>query len=205
MRLRAVVDHLEPVLVRDRLDRIDIDRDPVQVGHGDRLRLVRDLLLDVLRVRLVRILETIAEHHLRARRNQHRHRRDVRPSRRDHLIAGLEQRPIRKLERTRPVRARQPDLRIRSFSELFLERSTLRSSPEHPRFEHLVRRRDVLLRQTDGHKRHGLLESGGPSVDRQGLARRRAHGLASKGSDGCLNARKSSLHARATPIVGVRL
>ncbi len=167
VRLRRVVDHLELVLLRERLDRVDVRRDAVEMAHRDGLGVGRDLRGDILHIDLVRLLERVAEHNLGPRRHQHRHRGDVGPRRNDDLITRLQQRAVGELERAGPVGAGQADLRVGGLGKLLFESRTLRRGPQHARFEHLVRRRDVLLGQPDRHERHGLLEHRGAAIDRQ--------------------------------------
>lgn len=165
VRLGAVVDDFEVVLLCDCLDRFDVDWDAVEVGDGDRFGVWGDLLFDVRWVGLVGVFEAVAEDDLRAGGDEHRDGGDVGPCGCDDFVASLEECAVGELECGGAVGAGESDFGVRFCGKLFFECGALGGGAEHPRFQDLVGGGDVLLGESDGHEWDWGLEDWGAAVD----------------------------------------
>ena len=112
MRLGAVVDDFEVVLVGDCLDRVDVYGDAVEVGDGDRFGVWGDLLFDVGWVGLVRVFDAVAEDDICTSGDEHGDGGDVGPCWGDDFVASLEECAVGELECGGAVGAGETDFGV---------------------------------------------------------------------------------------------
>ena len=172
--LRAVLNHVEIVLLRNLHDRIHVRDHAVEVDDDDRLRALRDALLDLLRVEQV-VRADVAEHRERARLQGAERGRDEGVGCADHLVTRADaERGERHVERRRTVRDGDRILHAEPLGPRLLELHADRAGPivdlaGVEDVEHLLVRLAVELRPS----RERLLEHLGSAVDRKFLDLRR--------------------------------
>ena len=110
--LCGVVDDFEVVLVGDCLDRVDVYRDAVEVGDGDRFGVWGDFLFDVCGVGLVGVFEAVAEDDLRAGGDEHGDGGDVGPCGGDDFVTAFEEGAVGELECCGAVGAGETDFGV---------------------------------------------------------------------------------------------
>ena len=180
--LGAVVDDFEVVLGGECFNRVDVYRDAVEVGDGDRFGIRGDLLFDVGGVGLVGVFEAVAEDDLGAGGDEHGDGGDVGPSGGDDFVASHEECAVGELESGGAVGAGEADLGVGLGSELLFEGGTLGCGSEHARFEDFIGGGDVFFREPDGHEWDIGFEDGCAAVDGEVRCGCGGHSLVSGGA-----------------------
>ena len=122
MRLRAILDHPELVLARDRHDRVHVRRLAVQMHRDDADRARRDRGFDRRRIDREGGAVGVAKHDAGAGMGNHRRRGDPGMRRGDDLVAGLNlQRGHREIQRIGAVGAGHAVLDLGHGGEFPLE------------------------------------------------------------------------------------
>jgi hypothetical protein len=122
VRVADVLDHLDPVLLRDRHDRVHVARMAAVVDDDDRLRAPRDAALDVGGIDADRIFLDVGEDRRGTQRHAGHRGGPVREARRDQLIAATQADAEERAEqRGGAVRMTQVELRADELAPLGFE------------------------------------------------------------------------------------
>ena len=119
-RMRRVINHLQPILVRHRLNPLRVARLSVHMHRHNRRRLRRNRRLNLLRVDIARLRVDIHKHRLNPVPPQRMRRRHKAVRRRYHLPRHL-QRLQRRQQRQRPVREQTHVRHLQILPQRFLQ------------------------------------------------------------------------------------
>src|SRR5439155_12328720 len=151
----GVLDDVDAVLLGDVVDRVDVAGEPDLVDRHDRLRLLGDALLDVVRVDVERARVDLAEDGRRARVQDGVRRGDERERGHDDLIARADARGRQGEVQTRGARRRRDTvLRADVRRDRLLELGHLRALRHPAAADRFERRARLLLAERGLGDRH---------------------------------------------------